>query len=53
MYRSSGAVEIVRFWKETPRVESGGQSMGFGWARAVEARARAWKSGSRSIVGLE
>lgn len=43
---------MVRFWKTVPRVESGGQGGGLGWASVVEARRRAWRSGS-SIVGLE
>lgn len=41
----------MKFWKTVPRVESGGQGEGLGWASVVEARRRTWRSRS-SIVGL-
>lgn len=43
-------MEIVKFWKEVPSVDPGGQGIGFSWAIAVETRARAWRSENGRIV---
>lgn len=41
---------MVRFWKEVPRVDPGGQGIGLSWAIAVETRARARRSENGRIA---
>lgn len=43
-------MEMVRFWKEVPRVDPGGQGIGFSWAIAVQTRTRVWRSENGRIV---
>lgn len=40
-------MEIVRFWKEMPRVVPGGQGIGVSWASATET---IWRSENARIV---